>query len=106
MGGLTKLDKWLVGWLIFAGIAAVWWIWFHVSSADYGRYGPQCADWLSEKFGDGRKPRVIDAWKRKGRIVFEIAIPKQDGDASIMLCVIDKASGTMIKPSLFDQSWR
>lgn len=84
-----------------------WAYFFYVSPESAKTYGKACTDWLSAEVGHGRPAQILDQWKRRGRIVFEVAIQKDTGSsASVYLCVVDPASGTMLKPGAFDPSWR
>lgn len=96
-------------WIIGGGIAiaaAAWYISSFVTSADVRTYGSQCRDWISKDIADGAATSLGDHWKKRGKLVFEVLVPKKDkGSYSVYLCVVDKTKGTMVKPSAFDTSW-
>lgn len=79
-----------------------------VSGSDHRFYGDQCADWISAEFADDKPAEAFDSWKRRGQIVFAVAYDSRSGDSrSIQLCVVDKGTGSMMKPSAFNTSqWR
>lgn len=94
--------------LAFAAFAGAYYYHFHwISSADISLYRKECTRWISEEFAEGQPTRVLDFWKKKGRIVFEIAANRKDETgASVILCVVNPSNGQMLKPSVFDPSWR
>lgn len=78
-----------------------------VSSSDHAAYGPQCRDWISRTMADGRPAHVVDAWRRRGHLVFAVTTQDRAGSfGSIDLCVIDRGRRNMQKPSILDTSWR
>lgn len=73
-----------------------------VSNSKKLEYGRECGEWFEREYG-GRYISVSDAWYRDGRLVLDIYTTEN----STMLCVIDEASGNMMKPSAFDApNWR
>ena len=105
------MKKILLVMLLSAGIpfAGTYWLLTSgtISDADKRRYGQQCQRWISSEFGEGRSARVSDSWRKNGKIVFEVLVDRETGSmADVFLCVVDKAAGSMRKPSAFDQSWR
>lgn len=77
-----------------------------ISAKEQKFFGEECRKWISSEFGENKNSRVGDSWRRRGRLVFEIMIEKEVGNSStVMLCVADKATGSLIKPSIFDRDW-
>lgn len=81
-----------------------------VSTLERERYGPQCSRWISREFNDNRPTRIVDSWKKPGRLVFVVLASAREGEAittgEIFPCVIDRRAGVMTKPSAFDTSWQ
>lgn len=106
----SKTTQAVIGGLIIVGAIIGGFTWLktsHISPSDARSYGRECTDWISKNYGDGRKSEVFDSWKKRGNIVFEVGVPKEDNPsmASMYLCVVDPSKGTIMKPSAFDQSW-
>lgn len=100
---------WWAGLLVAVGLVWGFLYWNGpVSAADRATYGAQCRDWISRTMADGRPARVIDAWRRRGHLVFAIATEGRPGSTSgIDFCVIDRSRTMMQKPSIFEvSSWR
>ncbi|NDW30968.1 hypothetical protein [Salipiger sp. PrR007] len=78
-----------------------------VTDSDKEKLGGACAKWISEDYADGRDTRVSDAWRRKGSYVFEVLADQESGSSkNVLLCVVDKEKGTMMKPGLASyQEW-
>lgn len=87
-----------------------------VSEADTKEFGEPCRLWIAREFGDDDLPtyteqmtQISDSWTKDGMLVFEVQTPSDIGKTSsnIYLCVVDKAKGSMFKPSAFDTpNWR
>lgn len=86
-----------------------------VSDEDTKKYGEECRSWIAREFGDDSSftltntlTTINDSWMKDGQLVFEIATPSRSmTTSSIYLCVVDKETESMFKPSAFDtQNWR
>jgi hypothetical protein len=78
-----------------------------VSASEQASYGTQCARWIGEEFGEGARGTIIDSWRKRGDLVFVIAVPdRRNSYSQILPCVVSPSTGSMVKPSAFDQSWR
>jgi hypothetical protein len=97
-----------VGVLGAIGAGIFWWVQLGpVSAGDRARYEEECRDWISEEFAGGATAEVVASWKRRGQPVFQVATRSLGGTSrSLYLCVVDKRSNIMLKPSAFDTSWR
>lgn len=86
-----------------------------ISDEDKEEFGEPCRAWIAREFGDKDRPTMTllgttmaDSWIKNGMLVFEIATPSRTGSTnSMFLCIVDKAKGSMFKPSAFEtSSWR
>lgn len=91
---------------VIAGAVYAWVTFGPIPASTKEHYGEECADWLSEKYGNGKPATVIDVWRKRGKIVFEISIPDEDQSTSVLLCVVTTSTGRMLKPSIYDFTWR
>lgn len=96
--------------LIVVAVAAggyYFWLQRPLSAQEQAFYGKQCSDWISAEYADGAPATIISADRRRGKLVFIIGTPRGEGTSQELTpCIIDTSAGTMIKPSLLDQSWR
>lgn len=93
--------EYLVAAFCVAGVG--YWLFFmgpHVSYSERERLGEACRVWMSERFADGAATRLGPDWNKRGRIVYEVRIARQDGGWTPELCVVDVDEGTMLRPSL------
>jgi hypothetical protein len=87
-----------------------------VNEADTKEFGEPCRVWIAKQFGDKDSPTftkslttISDSWLKDGKLVFEIATPTSISRSSnsMFLCIVDKAKGSMFKPSAFETAnWR
>ncbi len=77
-----------------------------LSAAQRQEVREACVRWIDEEFADGRFVRVHDSWDRRGRMVVQLLLTEEGkSSGSLMLCVFDPDTGSVLKPSAFDASW-
>lgn len=81
---------------------------FQITEADREGLGQACTKWISEDFADGRPTEISDVWRKKGKFVFEVLADQATGSSkSVILCVVDKKNGKVMKPGLANyQDWK
>ena len=81
---------------------------FQITGADRSGLGQACAKWISEDFSDGRPTEISDVWRKNGKFVFEVLAQQATGSSKrVMLCVVDKKDGTVMRPGLASyQDWK
>lgn len=108
----VELNKYLV-WAV-VGAAAIGGVYYYsaygpMTQREAEVYGRECENWISKDVGDGAPAKVNNHWKKRGKLVFEVLVKRDPARTSstAYLCVVDKAAGTLFKPSAFSaRDWQ
>lgn len=68
----------------------------------------ECVRWIAAEYAHGRDVVAHDHWIKRGKLVVELLVSRPSSESSdVILCIADRDSGDLLKPSAFDaHNWR